>query len=156
MIVIEIPGIGKLKIKHLVCDYSGTLSVDGKLANGVLERLNQLSNHIDIFIITADTHGRAKDELLGINCNLTKIYPGKESLQKEKFIAELGVENSIAIGNGANDQAMLKTAKVGIAVCLSEGVSPQTLLGADVIVNSITDALDLILKPNRLIATLRN
>jgi len=155
MIEIEIPGYGELKIQNLVCDYSGTLSVDGKLIDGVFERLNQLSKHLDIYIITADTHGRVSEEITGLNCNLTKINAGYEHLQKEQFIVELGPDNAVALGNGANDRKMLKVAKVGIAICLDEGVSTRAILGSDIVVNSITDALDLLLKPNRLIATLR-
>ena len=155
MIEIDIPGYGELRIQNLVCDYSGTLSVDGKLINGVYERLNQLSDHLDIYIITADTHGRVSEEIKGLKCNLTKIDAGYEHLQKEQFIVELGPDSSMALGNGANDRKMLKVAKVGIAICLDEGISTRAILGSDIVVNSITEALDLLLKPNRLIATLR-
>jgi soluble P-type ATPase len=155
MIEIDVPGFEKLCLQSLVCDYSGTLSIDGKLIEGVLERLNELSDNLDIYIITADTHGRAKKELLGVNCNLTKIDTENEHLKKEQFIGELGADNVIAIGNGSNDRKMLKVAKVGIAVCLDEGVSTRAVLSSDIVVNSIIDALDLLLKPNRLIATLR-
>jgi len=155
MIEIDVPGFGKLNLKSLVCDYSGTLSIDGKLIEGVLERLNELSGNLDVYIITADTHGRAKDELLGVNCNLTYIHTENEHLQKEQFIVELGAANVVAIGNGGNDRKMLKASKVGIAICLDEGISTRAVLSSDIIVNSIIDALDLLLKPKRLMATLR-
>jgi len=61
----------------------------------------------------------------------------------------------VAIGNGANDAAMLQEAALGIAVLGPEGLAAEALLAADVVVASIEDALDLLLRPHRLVATLR-
>ena len=61
----------------------------------------------------------------------------------------------IAIGNGANDQLMLKRAHLGIAVIGLEGASMLTLQSADLVVNKIEDALGLLIEPQRLKATLR-
>jgi hypothetical protein len=35
MLKIDIPGFGALELEHLVCDFTGTLSVDGRLLSGV-------------------------------------------------------------------------------------------------------------------------
>jgi soluble P-type ATPase len=59
------------------------------------------------------------------------------------------------IGNGSNDQLILKEAGLAIAVLGDEGVSVSAMKHADVLVKSISDALDLFLKPKRLIATLK-
>jgi hypothetical protein len=61
----------------------------------------------------------------------------------------------VAIGNGSNDVPMLKEGVVGICVVGPEGASTAALLGADVVVTDIRDALGLLLKPQRLVATLR-
>ncbi len=50
---------------------------------------------------------------------------------------------------------MLALARVGIAVCLEEGCSIDAIRSADILVKSPLDALDLLLNPNRLKATLR-
>ncbi|MFN3505068.1 MAG: hypothetical protein ACK4Y7_02505 [Caldimicrobium sp.] len=68
MLEIDIPGFGLVKLEHLVSDFTGTLSVDGKLIPGVKERLNELSHLLKIHILTADTFGRAKEELKEIKC----------------------------------------------------------------------------------------
>ncbi len=60
----------------------------------------------------------------------------------------------MAIGNGNNDQLILKEAALGIAVMGDEGMSVSTLESADIVVKNISHALDLFLKPKRLIATL--
>jgi P-type E1-E2 ATPase len=155
MISVDIPGYGSVRIKYLVCDYSGTLSVDGKLIGGVKDILNTLSKKVDVHILTADTHGKAKAQLKNVNCALKIIEEENQHIRKENYVRELGVENVFAIGNGNNDVMMLGAARVGVAVCLEEGVSAETVNLADILVNSIEDALGLLLYPNRLKATLR-
>lgn len=155
MISVDIPGFGAVKIKYLVCDYSGTLSVDGKLISGLKEILNQLSKKVDIHILTADTHGKAKAQLKNVNCALKIIEEDNQHIRKENYVRELGADNVFAIGNGNNDTLMLSAARVGVAVCLNEGVSALAVSHADVIVNTVEDALGLLLYPNRIKATLR-
>jgi len=59
------------------------------------------------------------------------------------------------VGNGLNDAGLLRRAALGIAVLGPEGLSRLALLAAEVVVGSVVDALDLLLKPHRLRATLR-
>jgi soluble P-type ATPase len=59
------------------------------------------------------------------------------------------------MGNGNNDQIILKEACLGIAVLGDEGVSIPAIKNADIAVKDILDGLDLFLKPKRLIATLK-
>ena len=60
MIRIDIPGFGTVEIEHLVSDFTGTLSEDGTLCEGVKERLNRLADDIQIHVLTADTFNVAK------------------------------------------------------------------------------------------------
>jgi soluble P-type ATPase len=91
----------------------------------------------------------------GVNCKLQVLDLKYEDFQKEKYIISLGAHQVVAMGNGNNDRMMLKTSRVGIAVCLAEGLASEAARAADIIAGSITDALDLLVHPNRLIATLR-
>ena len=68
---------------------------------------------------------------------------------------DLGAENIVALGNGNNDRRMLKAAKVGIAVSEGEGCAVDALMAANIHVTRAVDALDLLLQPQRLKATLR-
>jgi len=152
---IDIPGFGFVRLEHLVSDFTGTLSVDGKLLSGVKERLNKISEFLKVHILTADTFGKARAELKGINCEI-HILEGKDhDIQKEEYVKKLGAGSVVAFGNGNNDRKMLNAAKIGIAVCLNEGCSKDAIASADVFVISIIDALDLLLHPKRLKATLR-
>jgi soluble P-type ATPase len=70
-------------------------------------------------------------------------------------LEKLGAAQTVAFGNGANDALMLRKACLGICVMHGEGTSMQALLASDVLVASAEEALDLLLKPARLLATLR-
>jgi P-type E1-E2 ATPase len=156
MISVSIPGWGDLDIEYLVVDYNGTCAFDGKLKEGVKELMEKVSRYIKVFIITADTYENIDNEGNTIGFSIIKV--GKEGSGKEKarIIRELGPEKIIAIGNGANDAMMLKEAALGIGVIGEEGSANSLIKEADLVVNSIADALNVVLHPERLVATLRD
>jgi len=156
MIIIKIPGSKTIKAEHLVLDYNGTLAVDGILIPCVKQKLNSLADKINIHVITADTFGKAVDNLKEIPCQCSVLMGNNQQLQKLQFITRLGKQKVIAIGNGTNDLLMLKNAALGIAVIQKEGTSSKTMYNADIVCKDITDALDLLLNPLRIVATLRN
>ena len=151
-IKIEFPDGQIIEATHLVIDYSGTIALNGKLLVGVTERLCEIAKQLKIIVLTADTYGTAFENLKGMPCEIHKVSAGSE---KAEFIQCVGAKNVIAIGNGQNDVAMIRAAAIGIAVIGPEGASGNLLISAKVIVKDIFDALDLILNPLRLKATLR-
>ena len=155
MIEIAIPGYGELQLEHLVLDYNGTLAVDGRLLFGVRERLERLAEKLTIHVVTADTFGKAADYLAGIPCQLEALPPGNQAEAKRDFVRALGAERCVCVGNGRNDQLMLKEAALGIAVMQDEGAAVVTLMAADVMAADIQSALELLMRPLRLTATLR-
>ena len=156
MIDIFIPGFRRLELHYLVSDYNGTLAVDGILLPGVGALLKELSQRIEIHVITADTFGVAADQLSSLPVKL-KITPLESQADaKLAFVEELGAEKVVAFGNGRNDRKMLKAAALGIALIQGEGGSAETLADANVVSTHILDALNLLTHPKRLIATLRS
>jgi P-type E1-E2 ATPase len=155
MIVAEIPGFRTLALSYLVLDVNGTLTLDGELLEGVSERIDMLREKLKIILLTADTLGRAHEvaERLGVSCE--KIPHLQEREAKERFVARLGAESVVAMGNGANDVGMLRSSGLGIAVLGPEGASSEAVAAADVVAPGICTALDLLIHPMRLIATLR-
>jgi P-type E1-E2 ATPase len=155
MIELNIPGRGTLQLEHLVCDVNGTLAIDGRLAPGVRKALLALRDRLEVHLLTADTHGAQAriDHRLGLQA--VRIPPGDEGQSKASYLAELGPEHVIAIGQGANDRGMLHSAAVGICVHSREGLATETLLASDLIVPDILTALELLERPLRLVATLR-
>ena len=72
-----------------------------------------------------------------------------------EVVRRLGADHVVAVGNGANDGLMLEAAAIGVAVLGREGLAREAREGAHIVVPHINDALDLLLLPQRLIATLR-
>ncbi|HOT13534.1 MAG TPA: HAD hydrolase family protein [Bacteroidales bacterium] len=155
MIAIDIPGYKKIELAHLVLDYNGTLAIDGKLIDGVKQLIGQIGSKLNIYVLTADTFGSAKGQLSGLNCSIEILGLSMQDIQKEKYTISLGAENVVAIGNGANDALMLKSSALSIAVIQKEGASAKSIMAADIVCFSIVDALELLLNPKRIIATLR-
>ena len=161
MIEVEIPGGAVLAIENVVLDMNGTLAVDGKLLEGVAERVRLLAERVQVTVLTADTHGGARhlEKELGVRTVVLKRgdspKPAPEDQQKADFVGSLGAKHTAAVGNGTNDARMLQECALGICVVGREGAAAATLAAADVVVCDVRDALDLLLKPIRLVATLR-
>jgi soluble P-type ATPase len=153
---LAIPGFGRLQLEHLVLDYNGTLALDGRPLRGVRSRLKRLARSIRIHVVTADTFGKAGAGLAGLHCKLEVLKGGNEDRAKAAYIRRLGPGRVACIGNGRNDRLMLRIARLGIAVAQREGASSEALTAADLFVPSVIDALDLFLKPGRLLASLRS
>lgn len=155
MIRIEIPGYAAFAFHHLVLDVNGTIAKDGRLLEGVQERLESLRQKLDIHLVTADTHGT--QETLNETLQLTafRIPLQNQAKAKLEYIEQLGKNTVAAIGNGANDALMLEYAALGILVIGPEGAAVESLLKAKIVAPGILAALDLLLYPKRLIATLR-
>jgi len=150
---LELRGGETKSFTDLVLDYTGTLSLDGTLLSGVAQRLERLAKNVRITVLTADTFGKAKDQLAGLPVDLHVIETGQD---KAQMVKNLGAERVIAIGNGRNDMPMMAIAGLKIAVIGPEGASAELLLVADVVVSNILDAMDLLTNPLRLKATLRD
>lgn len=155
MIELEIPGRGAITLRSAVFDVNGTLAVDGVLLDGVARRMKELAQRLDIYMLTANTHGGQASIDAELGLQATIIMAGKEREQKADFVTSLSADSVVAIGNGGNDAGMLEAAAIGIAVLGEEGLNVEALNAADVLTASTYDALDLLLKPKRLIATLR-
>jgi soluble P-type ATPase len=152
MIRIDIPQGGIIELHHAVFDVNGTLSVDGIPIPGVVDRLQVLAEHLSLHALTAGTHGNIAELERTLGFPFHIITTGEEKL---RFVSQLGPAGVIAFGNGRNDVAMLRVAAIGVAILAGEGVAIDAIQAADVLAFGPIDAIDLVLKPKRLIATLR-
>jgi P-type E1-E2 ATPase len=152
---IEIPGYLSLDLKYLLLDYNGTIAVDGVIPEQVKEKIREAAKLLDIYVLTADTHGTAAEMCAGLPLTI-KTFP-KDNAMDEKFaiLTSLGTQNCVAVGNGRNDVPMCSAAALSIAVLGTEGAYGKLISQSDICVSSIEDGLDLLLNPKRLIATLR-
>lgn len=153
MFALNIPGRGQFKIQHLVLDFNGTIAFGGNLIPGVAERITLISKDVEIHVITADTNGSVAEQCSGLPVTVRVLQSDDHTGEKGEFISSL--DGAICIGNGANDASMFEEADLAIAVAGREGCATSTLLKSDILIDNINDALDLLLNPNRIIATLR-
>ncbi|MEX2613003.1 MAG: HAD hydrolase family protein [Gaiellaceae bacterium] len=152
MRTIKVPGRPALELAHLLLDVNGTLAAHGDLIDDVATKLRRLQQVLDVHLLSADTFGSLAgvSSTLGIDAQL--VHDGAE---KVDYMRRLGSQHCAAIGNGANDKAMLSEAALGIAVIGPEGAAAPTIAVADVVCRSIGDALGLLLDDRALAATLR-
>lgn len=150
----SIPGSAEpLIINSLILDLNGTLAIDGKVIEGVAERIQVLRERsLRLFLFTGDTHGNAQkiaDEL-GLEVRVTR-----NADEKAAEAMKLDPGTCATIGNGKIDAKLFRTVRLRIATLQAEGVHIDTLLAADIVVPSILDALELFINEKRLVATLR-
>ena len=155
MMKVDIPGVGQKCWEYLLLDVNGTLAVDGALVDGLLERIAAMSQVLGVRLITANAHGNADRHAAALGVTLHQVQAAHEATQKRDLALNLGAERCIAIGNGANDTLVLRAASLGIAVLGNEGLATEALQSADLVAPSIQVALDCLLAPTRLAATLR-
>ena len=154
MITFKIPGREEITLSHLVLDYNGTIAEDGEIIEGIRSRLEVLKDKLGIYVITADTHGTATKKCEGLPLEI-KVFPTTE-VGEIKASEVRKLEGGVAcIGNGFNDIQMSDAADISICVIGREGCCGALISHCDVIVTSIEDALDLLIKTDRLRATLR-
>lgn len=152
MIQVDIPQWGVLELQHAIFDINGTLAVDGHPFPGVVDRLRRLADHLSLHALTAGTHGNIAELQQLLDIPIRIIGEGDE---KARYVQQLGAEHVVAFGNGRNDIGMLRVAALGVAILSGEGAAAETLQAADIVALGPVDAIDLLLNPKRLIATLR-
>jgi P-type E1-E2 ATPase len=154
-ISVAIPGRPDVELRHTVLDLNGTLTVDGALVDGIEERIAHVRERVRVYLATSDTLGTAESMASSLGCELVRVGPPHEYEAKAEFVRAVGAQVTAAIGNGANDAEMLTVAAIGICVIGSEGAASRSILAADIVVTDPLHALDLLLDPVRLAATLR-
>ncbi len=149
---VEIPGREPLALRHLLLDVNGTLTRRGVLLDGVAERLAQVRDALEVHLLSADTLATVAAVARELGVAADTVADGAA---KRATVDSLGRAHCVAVGNGANDAAMLGGAALGIAVLGPEGAAPATIAAADLVCATILDALDLLLEPRALAASLR-
>ncbi|HHW60897.1 MAG TPA: HAD hydrolase family protein [Syntrophomonadaceae bacterium] len=156
MIKLSIPGQETaLNLTTLLLDVNGTITVDGELIEGTTELIDLLKKDLQIYLLTADTHGRIEKLAEWLDLPFFKVSGDHGNEDKLDFMNTIDPKKTVAIGNGYNDSLMLEHAALSIAIIGKEGASSRALQRADVVVLNIIDALELLLHPLRLVATLR-
>jgi soluble P-type ATPase len=152
MLQVAIPGSEDLLLEHVVVDVNGTLTDRGRPIDGVRGRLARVATAMEIHVLSADTYGNAEEIAALAGATFRRVRHGDE---KRAYLERLGAGRAAAVGNGDNDAPMLRAAALGIAVIGPEGAGAAALAAADIVAGTILVALDLLVDPQALAATLR-
>jgi soluble P-type ATPase len=151
---IVVPGFGSLELENVVLDLNGTVTESGDFIPGVLEDLKALrAEGCKIYILSGDTRGNLAqtfEHASGIEAVVTKT-----AQEKRTFVESIGPEHTVCVGNGNIDVEMFKVAKLSICTVQAEGATTKAMLQADVVVTHVKHAMEILLDPDKLIATLR-
>lgn len=155
MLKIIIPGREDLHIKYAVFDFNGTLATDGKIHPSLKTLFAQLREFVEIYVLSADTYGSVQTECNDLSLEVHVLSQKNGTAEKRTFVQNLGAESTVCIGNGVNDGGMFEVCALSILIMGEEGCAVQTLQKADIVVKNSEDALNLLLRPKRITATLR-
>ncbi len=148
----DVPGRGRLEIEYVVFDVNGTLTDRGRLLDGVAAAIERLKTSAEPLLASADTFGTLAEIGHDLGVGTRTVRTGAD---KRQLVAELGADRTAVVGNGTNDTAALAAAVLGIAVLGPEGMSTEAMRAAAVVCRSAVEAIELLLDPTALIATLR-
>ncbi|MDO5111787.1 MAG: ATPase P [Clostridia bacterium] len=154
MLHIEIPGRAPLSIQNIALDYNGTIAADGALSESIRARISALCPHASVYVLTADTYGSVQAQCRDLGVTVMTFPKADAGVCKAEIVRQLS-GSTVCLGNGYNDIQMFDIAALSIAVLDAEGICASLLPHADVLVRSAEEGLDLLLKPDRLRATLR-
>jgi len=154
MISIQRPGMESLELHFVLIDFEGTLAMDGRVHPKAKDKVNLLSKRVTVYILTKSSKGKVEETLKKMKAEILYMTEGDSSQQKLDVLQRLGPHQTAVIGNGFDDVQIMEQAGLGMCVIGKEGSSTEAVAKADLVVDSVLDALDFLLKPLRQGATL--
>ena len=82
MIKIDIPGSRTIDAEYLVLDFNGTIAIDGRYIENVIGQIVQVSEKLNVHVLTADTFGTVLEELKGLRVTIKILEPEQQDQQK--------------------------------------------------------------------------
>jgi P-type E1-E2 ATPase len=152
MIALKWPDGQVTTLTHALFDFNGTLAVDGRVGHAVTARLARVAELLTCVVASADTHGTLAAS--GLPVRWQRVVEGREKAAIVQAWQREGGRVAV-IGNGRNDVEALRLADLALVVAGQEGVHRLALEAADAVFRSPVAALDALLHPARLVATLR-
>ena len=158
-VTVKIPGFGDRHIQTLLADYDGTLCCHGEIAQSIKERLERLAEVIDIHILTADRKAKGNEYFGRLPVKVHVLSEKDQDVQKRDYLIDFKTMNVVVFGNGNNDRLLLQAVKTGGGLCIAvqngEGCAVDALINSHLLAANPAEAMDLLLNPDTLAATLR-
>lgn len=148
-----VPGEGEIELDTIILDLNGTLSVNGKIPDGVKDKLAKLKElGYQIYLFTGDQRGTADELTKSLGISFLKT---KNTQEKEEAAINLDHGKTVAIGNARIDIGTFNHARIRIATLQSEGIHAGIIPFIDILAPSIVDAFNLLIDPDTFSATMR-
>lgn len=142
-----------LMLNTIILDLNGTISIDGKLIPWVKDKILALKKEWwTVLLCSGDTQWTAAKTAKWLWATL---HICKNQNDKKNILKEYKTKHCVAIGNGHIDIKLMEKCALSIAVIQAEWCYSKAILSSDIVCLTIVDALDILLMPKRLIATLR-
>ncbi len=142
-----------LKLDTLILDLNGTITIDGKLIPWVKDKILALQKEWwTVLLCSGDTQWTAAKIAQWLWATL---YICKNQNDKKNVLKKHKTKHCATIGNGHIDLKLMEKCSLSIAVIQAEWCYSKSMLSSDIVCTNIIDALDILLLPKRLIATLR-
>jgi soluble P-type ATPase len=154
MLTLLRPGQDPLEVEFLFVDFEGTLASDGRIHPKAKDKINLLSKRIRIHVFVKSGQALPEKTFRNVKAEIVYLTEGSSSKQKTDRLEKLGPGRTVAIGNGLDDARIIEEAGFGICVIGKEGASGEAVRKADLVVMSVLDAFDFLLKPLRQKATM--
>jgi soluble P-type ATPase len=154
MLTLLRPDQDPLEVEFLFVDFEGTLASDGRIHPKAKDKINLLSKRIRIHVFVKNGQALPGKTFRNMKAEIVYLTEGSSSKQKTDRMEKLGAGRTVAIGNGLDDARIIEEAGFGICVIGKEGASGEAVRKADLVVMSVLDAFDFLLKPLRQKATL--
>ena len=84
---IDIPGFKILELEYLILDYNGTIAADGMIPEDIVRRLKMLAEKFRIYIVTADTHGNAREACAKLPVEVY-TFPSRDAAHAKRELVE--------------------------------------------------------------------
>jgi soluble P-type ATPase len=149
MITLQRPGRNALEIEFILLNFEGTLATDRRVHPKAKDKLNLLAKRSKIYILVKGEQEAIAEILKKLKAEVIYLTEGEVSQGKLDLLRQVGAARTVAIGNGADDAAMIEEAGLGICIVGVEGTSGEAIKKADVVFTDILHALDFLLKPMR-------
>ncbi len=144
-----------LSIQKVILDLNGTVTVYGVLVDGIKERIKKLQDlGLTVYLLSGDTLGTAPDFANQLGVELIIAKTAEEKAEKARNLGDTA--NIVAIGNGRIDAELFKICGLSIIVTgQDEGYDIEAHGFAHIGINTINNAIDLLLNPTIITATRR-
>jgi len=127
----ERAGQEPLRIEYILIDFEGTLAVDRRVHPKAKDKMNLLSRRTKIYVLAQGQDQAVEEVLKKVKAEIVHLKEGESSQGKLNLLNKLGPQQTVAVGNGQDDVAMVEAAGLGICVISKEGTASETVEKAD-------------------------